>query len=916
MNFLYKRSILSRPKLFQEGGGNIFLGEAKPYDINVPISGPSANPAISNKSVEINTTGLSDTINKQKDLSYKWAELQFKYKELGYKEGKDYLEALTDYYDNIGVTREMLNSVGGLGSIGLNQEKSSAFISQQADLQAKAAQALGRRDLNGYANAIAELGKVATQNSDLMYQSKLADKLMDEAAKGSMGYNTPRFMDTFFSHVNNARKPDGKPVQFQDVLDTGLYAIGVNVKSKDIADLIDGFYKTYAVEPKKTDTGFEVLPSGVKKVESGYLLPSLENMVADFKSRLFADERGKSYLFGQGLNPDNPNSKEVNDFILGMVQPTFNRMQELYGTTVEYSGEVKKDINVSGFGEDTTITSIPEEDGGAGGSGGKGGGKEAEWQARFRVAQEAAADEYGEGFATDPKVVDILMNEKNADKRAEKIKAYAKEKGLVSTTSAAPKGVRFSSSDTNKIIQGPPTEQGLFDNVAIDERKTMQFIGTDGKRYLATTQPDAIEYAKQSAFTIKDEFWTDSGVRELMREDFAKKWDSPTNTDKIVVFSLDKGVDTVSAETFGTDWLAADDKSDISYLSPSLVNVGSFIFKDASVQPTSAYRTEEENRAVKGSETSYHRKGDALDYSWDEDLFSRMTTPGDPLFEKLKGMGYIAKKHDPAKIGYGTALHIHIEPKRRIDRTLTRKGGSGGVLPGPQDARTELLKNNFIAEKYREGDLSEEDINYLTKFLANEDIQDGFFENVTYPNQVKTKNEILKEMPKIKNNFTDNQILYVVAHQGPAGARYFFRNNTSILPEDSDRSYKIHPDVLAGNEFSSEELKRSLPSFKSGDFIETVKKKESRNNPMAVYKGSAKSSAIGKYQILGVTHLKAIKNYMDSYYKKNPEALNEETPGKVNLEETKTEPITTDTQSGKFRSNLKKIMDSVKSLNQ
>ena len=190
MNFLYKRSILSRPKLFQEGGGNIFLGEAKPYDINVPISGPSANPAISNKSVEINTTGLSDTINKQKDLSYKWAELQFKYKELGYKEGRDYLEALTDYYDNIGVTREMLNSVGGLGSIGLNQEKSSSFISQQADLQVKAAQALGRRDLNGYANAIAERVNGILKGEFIGYKNKHSLETMNTLVKNSINiYN-------------------------------------------------------------------------------------------------------------------------------------------------------------------------------------------------------------------------------------------------------------------------------------------------------------------------------------------------------------------------------------------------------------------------------------------------------------------------------------------------------------------------------------------------------------------------------------------------------------------------------------------------------------------------------------------------------------------------------------------------------
>lgn len=563
MNFLYKRSILSRPKLFQEGGGNIFLGEAKPYDINVPISGPSANPAISNKSVEINTTGLSDTINKQKDLSYKWAELQFKYKELGYKEGRDYLEALTDYYDNIGVTREMLNSVGGLGSIGLNQEKSSSFISQQADLQAKAAQALGRRDLNGYANAIAELGKVATQNSDLMYQSKLADKLMDEAAKGSMGYNTPRFMDTFFSHVNNARKPDGKPVQFQDVLDTGLYAIGVNVKSKDIADLIDGFYKTYATEPKKTDTGFEVLPSGVKKVESGYLLPSLENMVADFKSRLFADERGKSYLFGQGLNPDNPNSKEVNDFILGMVQPTFNRMQELYGTTVEYSGEVKKDIKVEGTGEEASIISINPATGRPVDTEGDGSGKTklSDKDKAVLAYEEEYADIYGEGFVNEPGVISIFRTGKNREEIKKEVELWAKNNGYKNLNPSAAEGGNFVPGTADL----PNTLAGIKDflKLNIDPNTTKEFV-KDGTRYLVTIDDNVeAKLRKYQRVLGPEDFLFDSDVQKIVgatnNAEDPNGWDTGILDGRTRVYNLGPATETTEQLSTAAQLIEGDE---------------------------------------------------------------------------------------------------------------------------------------------------------------------------------------------------------------------------------------------------------------------------------------------------------------------------------------------------------------------
>ena len=55
-------------------------------------------------------------------------------------------------------------------------------------------------------------------------------------------------------------------------------------------------------------------------------------------------------------------------------------------------------------------------------------------------------------------------------------------------------------------------------------------------------------------------------------------------------------------------------------------------------------------------------------------------TSGDlkPVLEK---MGYEASKHDPAKIGYGTGVHIHIQPKSRISSIKDRPTNTTGVMP-------------------------------------------------------------------------------------------------------------------------------------------------------------------------------------------------------------------------------------------
>lgn len=470
MNFLYKKSVLRRTPIFQEGGSNVFLGDAQPYQVAVPISGPSSNPAVSNKPIEINTTGIADQVNKKKDLAYKWAELQFRYKDLEYKEGKDYLDALKDVYKSYGTAEEMIKSWGGTGSLGQYQEAQSAYLSKMAEVNAKISQALGRRDMMGFSNGVAELGQIAIANTDTKFKTKTLDALLESARKGDMGYNTKRFMEAFYKHINNELKDDGSPYTFDEVLNIGTYAMGVKTQSKDVTTLLDNVFKKYNDTPFTSDVGVEVMPSGIIKETKKNYIPSLETIIADFKNQLLMTDVGRDFLYSKGINPDNPYSEEMAKFLRSTVEPIYNSIKEQYPEIfVDYRGEVIKDVAITEAGVRTIENKETK--------------KLAEWEEKRDAFKKEIADKYGKEFAERSDVNSIILNAEKYEDALKRIEDLAKELGKTPVnTSSASGSIVPGTKDLPNTIEGIVSK---FNIAGVDGVNT-KIVDKDGTRYLVT----------------------------------------------------------------------------------------------------------------------------------------------------------------------------------------------------------------------------------------------------------------------------------------------------------------------------------------------------------------------------------------------------------------------------------------------
>jgi len=656
-----KNRIFSKGIQHFQQGGNIAIGSPKPYTTQLP--GININPlTLTNAPIEINTTGITDQINKMRDLAYKREELAFKYKELEYKEGKDYLDLLGDIYKGIGSANSSAASSGGFGSLGVYGQKQAEINAKRNEIMGKLSTARGSvKDISRVAN---ELMAFETSEEVLSHKTKAGfiNDAVKSIQKGDLGVYGPQVFNDLLDHV---MKGDGT-IPFEDLAKNYTTGLGGSVAAKDLDTYTKSF--DYLFEPQEVITS-EVLNNGLTSKKTSYVQLSTDDALNAFLSATSLDPNGKAYMHQLKAS-----AAEVGVSVQDYLRPIFDakRKSKQRSVSEEYSGSVKTDVKKNADG---TFSSTKDDGSEAGGK------SEAEWRAKLRIATEATASKYGEGFATLAEVQDAILESKDSAERDAKIAKLAKDRGLAV---ADDEGIK------KKVPFGDANNADILRIAAMNKSNQTKYFEKDGEWFLVTDDNEiktkvkglTAEKKELDPSKLKKEY----GFEVRPPEDFVNPMyglvnrgivQATMNDDIFNVYKVSGPSQSNNVET--AKFLSDKDKDDYKNLTASVLVIGNEIFGETKVKPTSAYRTEEENSAAKGSDTSYHKKGDALDYSWDESLYKRMTS-GDlkPVLDK---MGYEASKHDPAKIGYGTGVHIHIQPKSRISSIKDRPTNTTGVMP-------------------------------------------------------------------------------------------------------------------------------------------------------------------------------------------------------------------------------------------
>lgn len=485
----------NKTRIFSKGiqhfqqGGNIAVGSPKPYTNNLPAV--NINPlTLANHPIEINTTGITDQINKMRDLAFKREELAFKYKELDYKEGAQYLDLLGDIYKGIGSANSSAASSGGFGSLGVYGQKQAEINAKRNEIMGKlnTASSSGRtKDVFGIIN---ELAAFETSPDVLTHKTKATfiNDAVKSIQKGDLGIYGPEVFDQILGHV---MKGDGT-IPFEDLAKNYTTKLGGSVAAKDLGSYLGTFDPLFVPQEVITST---LQKNGLIQDKKSYLQKSPDEIYNVINSSLSLDPNGKALKHQLEITAANTGTTTKDLLmtnILARLKANEKSVSKVFKGNLEKDAEVVNGMLKSD--PDTKADKMSEGD------------KDREFTMKY------ITDRYGH-------------NQKEAINLAGVLKGDALIKKLEELEAAGKITPIGGGEGKGGGVGKQATEEDFRKSITIrEDDPTMFFTGKDGDRYVATVDEKVAKIGKQFKFPSEVTSY-DKVVREKMTPEDAKKWD-------------------------------------------------------------------------------------------------------------------------------------------------------------------------------------------------------------------------------------------------------------------------------------------------------------------------------------------------------------------------------------------------------
>ena len=469
-------------------------------------------------------------------LAYDREVLAFKYKDLEYKEGKDYLDFYSKILGDLGSTSEKIKSIGGVASLSpLYKPVIDEYNAEMAKLLQDSLRAFEQRDFKTATQITAKRGILA---QDPKYNSTLViagayDQFFEDAGKDKYGPFGMGLFQRAYNNITGASKED--PLKF--------FAEAAAFKS--LGTTTEGLNKSLSRYDKLFEPEEIEVKSGLNNAGQSVITKKQVQRDPEFIARaMMADTKTDPNMVGflHANNIGASNEAAQYKFFLEYAKTKMKAYEPAVKESPNTSGTPQKDVIVDQ--ETGALRSIPDADGGKGPS---------EKSQDVEAALQALEMDYGPSIRN-AKVINAVRNYSDPALRDAAVAKAIKELGLTKIAGATGRTGIVPGTESLKVPL-PNTLEGIKKvvNYIPDPKITREKV-IDGNRYLITSDDKLIKKLKD--YPLEPTTYKDAELREKfgfkdvavnVRTDKADEWNALPWQTNAHVYNL--GPATTAKET-------------------------------------------------------------------------------------------------------------------------------------------------------------------------------------------------------------------------------------------------------------------------------------------------------------------------------------------------------------------------------